>query len=128
LRRAYDQRSKTADGADAPRDGNDGRTADAVSLDTISHWAPIRRTYLGRVTKTHVLAAVREGVSKEATDQMAGMKKQDMAEAAEQLLVGTAWLPALQRTPRAAQGSAESPQAETITEAKDPEAYSVAAE
>ena len=34
---------------------------------------------------------------------MADMKKQDMAEAAEQLLVGTGWLPALMRTPRAAQ-------------------------
>ena len=30
------------------------------------------------------------------------MKKQEMAEAAEQLLVGTGWLPALMRTPEPA--------------------------
>jgi ParB family chromosome partitioning protein len=46
-----------------------------------------------------------------------------MAEAAVQLLLGTGWLPALMRTPRAVQE-----QADTVTEAKDPDAYSVAAE
>jgi hypothetical protein len=40
------------------------------------------------------------------------MKRQDMAQAAEQLLVATAWLPALLRTPPAGQGSAEHEQAE----------------
>ena len=49
---------------------------------------------------------------------MADMKKQDMAEAAEQLLVGTGWLPALMRTPRAAQEPAEAPQADAVTETK----------
>ena len=47
---------------------------------------------------------------------MADMKKQDMAEAAEQLLAGTGWLPALMRTPRAAQEPAEPPQADAVTE------------
>ena len=56
------------------------------------------------------------------------MKKQYMAEAAEQLLAATCWLPALMRTPRAAQGSTESPQADAVTEVKDPDAYAVAAE
>jgi hypothetical protein len=63
------------------------RLAEAVSLDMISHWTPTVRTYLGRITKPHILTAVREGVSNEAADRMADMKKQDMAEAAEQLLV-----------------------------------------
>ena len=71
---------------------------------------------------------MREAVSDEAADRMAQMMKQDMAEAAEQLLAGTAWLPALLRTPRAAQGSTESPQADVVTEAKDTEAYFIAAE
>ena len=75
------------------------RLAEAVSLDMTAHWVPTARTYLGRVTKPHILAAVREAVSDEAADRMADMKKQDMAEAAEQLLVGTGWLPALMRTP-----------------------------
>jgi ParB family transcriptional regulator, chromosome partitioning protein len=99
------------------------KLAEAVSLDMTAHWIPTARTYLGRVTKTHILAAVREGVSDEAADRMADMKKQDMAEAAEQLLVGTGWLPALMRTP-----PAEQPQADAVTEATDPDAYSVAAE
>jgi ParB family chromosome partitioning protein len=59
---------------------------------------------------------------------MANMKKQGMAEAAEQVLAGTGWLPAPLRTARAPQGPAESPQADAVTEAKNPEAYSVAAE
>jgi ParB family chromosome partitioning protein len=97
------------------------RLAEAVSLDMTAHWAPTARTYLGRVTKTHILAAVREAVSDEAATRMADMKKQDMAEAAEQLLAATGWLPALMRTPRAAQEPAEPSQA-------TPETYSVAAE
>jgi hypothetical protein len=50
---------------------------------------------------------------------MADMKRQDIAEAPEQLLIGTTWLPALLRTPPAGQGSAEHQQAEAVTEAKD---------
>ena len=84
-------------------------------------------TYLGRVTKAHILDAVREAVSDEAADGMADMKKQDMAEAAEQSLVGTGWLPVLMRTPRAAQEPAEHPQADAVTET-NPDGYSVAAE
>jgi len=91
------------------------RLAEAVSLDMTAHWAPTVRTYLGRVTKAHILDAVREAVSDEAADRMADMKKQDMAEAAEQSLVGTGWLPVLMRTPRAAQEPAEHPQADAVT-------------
>ena len=65
------------------------RLAEAVSLDMTGYWRPTVRTYLGRVTKPHILEAVREAVSDEAADRMADMKKQDMAEAAEQLLAGT---------------------------------------
>jgi ParB family chromosome partitioning protein len=103
------------------------RLAEAVSLDMTAHWAPTARTYLGRVTKPHILAAVREAVSDEAAGRMADMKKQDMAEAAEQLLVGTGWLPALMRTSRAAQEPAEHQQTDAVTET-NPDAYSVAAE
>ena len=69
------------------------RLAEAVSLDMTAYWAPTARTYFGRVTKTHILAAVREAIGEEAADRMADMKKQDMAEAAEQLLVATAGCP-----------------------------------
>ena len=66
--------------------------------------------------------------SDETADRMAQMKKQYMAEAAEQLLAATGWLPALMRTPRTVPEPAESPQPDAVTEAKDTEAYSVAAE
>ncbi|MCK1464860.1 ParB N-terminal domain-containing protein [Bradyrhizobium sp. 2] len=103
------------------------RLAEAVSLDMTAHWAPTVRTYLGRVTKPHILEAVREAVSDEAAGRMADMKKQEMAEAAEQLLVGTGWLPVLMRTSRAAKEPAEPQQADAVTETS-PDAYSVAAE
>lgn len=73
--------------------------AQAVDLDMTAHWTPTVRSYLGRISKARIVEAVREGVSGEAADRIADMKKQSMAEAAEQLLVGTRWLPALLRTP-----------------------------
>jgi ParB family chromosome partitioning protein len=104
------------------------KLAEAVSLDMTGYWRLTVQTYLGRITKARILEAVREAVSDEAADRMAHMKKQGMAEAAEQLLAATGWLPALMRTPRAAQGPIEVPETDAVTEVKDPEAYSVAAE
>ncbi|HRN83171.1 MAG TPA: ParB/Srx family N-terminal domain-containing protein [Hyphomicrobium sp.] len=74
------------------------KLASALTLDMTANWMPTVRTYLGRVTKAHILDAVREAVGDEAADRLASMKKQPMAEAAEQLLVGTGWLPPLMRT------------------------------
>lgn len=45
-----------------------------------------------------ILEAVTEAVSAEAATRLADMKKQPMAEAAEQLVVGTGWLPPVLRT------------------------------
>jgi ParB family transcriptional regulator, chromosome partitioning protein len=104
------------------------KLAEAVSLDMTGYWRPTVRTYLGRLTKARILDAVREAVSDEAADRMADMKKQGMAEAAEQLLAGTGWLPAPLRMARTAQGPTEPLQADAVAEAKDTEAYSVAAE
>ncbi|MEN5300294.1 ParB N-terminal domain-containing protein [Brucella sp. TWI559] len=78
------------------------KLATAVALDMTAHWTPTVRTYLGRVTKAHILAAVREAVSDAAAERIAGLKKTDMAEAAEQLLAETDWLPAVMRTARPA--------------------------
>ncbi|MHC2282881.1 ParB family chromosome partitioning protein [Bradyrhizobium diazoefficiens] len=74
------------------------RLAEAVSLDMTGYWRPTVRSYLGRVTKARILEAVCDGVSGEAAERMADMKKVDMAEAAEQLLAATDWLPAVLRT------------------------------
>ncbi|MVA36374.1 ParB/RepB/Spo0J family partition protein [Agrobacterium vitis] len=94
------------------------KLATAVALDMTAHWTPTVRAYLGRVTKAHILDAVREAVSDEAAERIAGLKKTEMAEAAEQLLTGTGWLPAVIRTSRPAW--LDQPQAD--------EAFQIAAE
>lgn len=101
--------------------------AEAVSLDMTGYWRPTVRSYFGRITKARILEAVRESVSHEAADRMADMKKPDMAEAAEQLLAATDWLPVLMRTSRAVQEPAEPQQSDAVTETS-PDTYSVAAE
>lgn len=77
------------------------RLASGLRLDMAGHWRPTVRSYFGRVTKTHIVEAVREAVGHEAADRLSSLKKQAMAEAAEQLVAGTGWLPALLRTPGA---------------------------
>jgi ParB family transcriptional regulator, chromosome partitioning protein len=54
---------------------------------------------LSRVSKPQIAAAVTEAVSAHAATNIAGLKKQAMAEAAEKLLAGVGWLPAPLRKP-----------------------------
>jgi ParB family transcriptional regulator, chromosome partitioning protein len=72
--------------------------AQTLDLDMTATWTPTVGGYFGRVSKERIVEAVREGVSPEAANNIAGMKKQAMAEAAEQRLAGTGWLPELLRT------------------------------
>jgi len=110
------------------------KLATAVTLDMTAHWTPTVRAYLGRVTKAHILAAVREALGDEAAARIAGLKKQAMAETAEQLLDGTGWLPSVLRTERPAwlmdaQPEASATEAEPITpEVQDSDHFAVAAE
>lgn len=60
-------------------------------------------------------------MSGEAAERIAGLKKPDMAQAAEQLLAGTGWLPSLLRT-----GRAVSPDRESVDQ--DGETFAIAAE
>lgn len=71
----------------------------ALGFDMAAVWTPTTANYLGRVSKDRILEAVREGVSKEAADNLASLKKHAMAEAAEQRLSGKGWLPPLLRVP-----------------------------
>jgi ParB family chromosome partitioning protein len=102
------------------------KLATMLILDMTERWTPTVRTYLGRITKAHILDAVREAVGGEAADRLASMKKQPMAEAAEQLLAGTGWLPSLMCTAPVAE--AESVSAEDIGAAVGCEAFPEAAE
>jgi ParB family chromosome partitioning protein len=79
----------------------------ALDYDMASVWTPTAANYLGRVSKDRILEAVREGVSKEAAENLASMKKQPMAEAAEQRLKDRRWLPPVLRTPAVVAMAAE---------------------
>jgi len=72
--------------------------AQTLRFDMTATWTPTVASYFGRVSKERIVEAVREGVSPEAASNIAGMKKQAMAEAAAQRLAGTGWLPQLLRT------------------------------
>ncbi|WP_425645424.1 ParB N-terminal domain-containing protein [Agrobacterium leguminum] len=96
------------------------KLATVLALDMSQHWTPTVSSYLSRVTKAHILAAIREAAGNEAAERIATMKKQAMAENAEQLLAGSGWLPPLLRTERPAWLDAEQ-QAEPETVVKTPE-------
>lgn len=108
------------------------KLAAGVTLDMTAHWTPTVRTYLSRVTKAHILAAVREALGDEAAERIADKKKVEMAEAAEQLLAGTGWLPPVLRTQRPAWGTEQSELTsiapEETSEAKNDDHFVVAAE
>ncbi|WP_332767786.1 ParB/RepB/Spo0J family partition protein [Phenylobacterium sp.] len=87
--------------------------AHAVGLDMGAYWTPTERSYFGRVTKARIGEAVREAVSDEAAERIASLKKPQMAQAAEQLVVGTGWLPPLLR---AAVAPVEGGSAEAVPE------------
>ena len=92
LRLPWDRKPRSLETAD--------RLASALALDVAKDWTPTVNSYLGRVTKAHIVEAVAEGVSEDAARRIADMKKPDMAQAAEQLLAGGGWLPAVLRTPQ----------------------------
>ncbi|AMK21956.1 ParB/RepB/Spo0J family partition protein [Sphingobium sp. TKS] len=127
LRLPWDRKPRSLQTAD--------RLAGALALDMAKDWTPTVDSYLGRVTKAHIVEAVTEGVSEDAARRIADMKKPDMAQAAEQLLAGTGWLPAVLRTPEPG-GAVPAPvepedtdSVEQPPEAEDSEAsYAVAAE
>ena len=101
------------------------KLATTVTLDMTAHWTPTVRTYLGRVTKAHILAAVREALGDEAAERIADIKKQAMTEAAEQLLAGTGWLPPALRTDRPAwfDQQAEAPAGNGVEAEPKPETH-----
>ncbi|MDQ8754807.1 ParB/RepB/Spo0J family partition protein [Sphingosinicella sp. LHD-64] len=127
LRLPWDRKPRSLQTAD--------RLAGALALDVAKDWTPSVDSYLGRVTKAHIVEAVTEGVSEDAARRIADMKKPDMAQAAEQLLSGTGWLPAVLRTPEpegADPAPVEPEDADSVEqppEVEDSEAsYAVAAE
>ena len=121
LRLPWDRKPRSLQSAD--------RLAGALALDVARDWTPTVDSYLGRVTKAHIVEAVTEGVSEDAARRIAGMKKPDMAQAAEQLLAGTDWLPAVLRTPKAEQPApVEAEDTGTVAQPSEAEAPETGAE
>ena len=79
------------------RDPRADQIAAAVSLDMAQWWQPTVVGYLGRVSKTLICEAVTEAKGNAAADNIAALKKGDMADRAAELLAGTGWLPAMLR-------------------------------
>jgi ParB family chromosome partitioning protein len=73
--------------------------AAAVNLDMAQWWQPTATSYLGRVPKARILEAMTEGVSREAAENLAKLKKDALVAHAEERLAGTGWLPAILRSP-----------------------------
>jgi ParB family chromosome partitioning protein len=70
------------------------RLAQATGLDMAqAGWRPTVDNYLGRVTKSRILEAVREGAGERSAGLIAHLKKDEMAKEAERLLADTGWLP-----------------------------------
>ncbi|MER9741833.1 ParB/RepB/Spo0J family partition protein [Mesorhizobium sp. M0187] len=70
------------------------RLSRATGLDMIdAGWRPTVDNYLGRVTKSRILEAVREGAGDQAAQLIDHLKKADMAKEAERLLADSGWLP-----------------------------------
>jgi ParB family transcriptional regulator, chromosome partitioning protein len=62
-------------------------------------WTPTVNNYLGRVTKAHILQAVREAKGEQSAQLISHLKKPDMAREAARLLEGSGWLPEVLRLP-----------------------------
>lgn len=80
-----------------PAEGFTAELSSSLGLDISAHWRPTARTYFSRVAKENILSAVREAESEEAADRISKLKKTQMAEAAEQLIAPTGWMPPLLR-------------------------------
>jgi ParB family chromosome partitioning protein len=72
--------------------------AEHLALDMREFWRPTVENYFGKVTKTQILAAVREAKGETTAQMIEHLKKADMAAEAERLLDGSGWLPEMLRT------------------------------
>jgi ParB family transcriptional regulator, chromosome partitioning protein len=70
------------------------RLARAVNLDMAEvGWRPTVDNYLGRVTKSRIVKAVRQAKGEGAVQLLDHLKKSEMAKEAQRLLEDTRWLP-----------------------------------
>jgi len=77
----------------SPRFAHADQLATALGLNMTAWWEPTAETYLARVSKTHILEAVTEGVSPQAAENFAALKKTELVALAQERLTGKGWLP-----------------------------------
>ena len=93
--------------AESDRLNHADRLGLALGLDMTQWWQPTARSYLRHVAKARILEAVEEGVTKEAAENLAKLKKDALAVEAEKRLAGTGWLPVILRSPVSANAEPE---------------------
>lgn len=97
-------------GSIAQRNNEADRLARVVQLDMAeAGWRPTADNYLGRVTKSRILDAVREAKGEMAAQLIDHLKKSEMAKEAERLLADTGWLPEALRMPTVGCDPADAP-------------------
>ena len=72
--------------------------AQAVALDMHQWWAPTAEAYFAHVSKAKILEAV-QTFAPDQVARLSKLKKQDLANEAERLAVGTGWLPTMLMPP-----------------------------
>jgi ParB family chromosome partitioning protein len=68
--------------------------AHAARLDMRHWWSATAESYFGSVSKARILEVVREALSPDVASALTGLKKGELAKAAEERLAGKGWLPA----------------------------------
>ncbi|MFC7380102.1 ParB/RepB/Spo0J family partition protein [Brevundimonas sp. GCM10030266] len=101
--------------------------ATVTGLDMTGTWSATAASYFSRVAKARVLEAVTEATTAEEAGRIAGFRKGDMAEAAERLVEGRGWLPAVLRTAQAIDPDAAEPDRDGAPPPQE-DAYPFAAE
>ncbi len=87
-----------ADRPDSSRMEHAARLADALELDMAAWFTPTAANYFSRISKSGIIAALKEVKGAEAPS-WSGMKKTDLAVLAEREIARTGWLPELLRNP-----------------------------
>ena len=89
----------TVDAVERKFNGADRAHADqlaqALKLNMADFWQASAEGFFSRVSKDQTLAAVAEAAGKATADGMAGMKKAELATAAEKAVKGKGWVPAI---------------------------------
>ena len=83
----------TEDEAGGPMD----HIARAAGLDMREWWTATAASYFGSMPRARVLEVVTEAVSAEASASLAKLKKEALAQAAEEKVISTGWLSSILR-------------------------------